>query len=153
MNKEQLDAIANRKTTCHPFGETVSISRAERDQLVALAMDGLRYRWLRDPQTDVALVLDKRTGYVPENESVPGVGGYYMYEYRAGEELDAAIDAAMPAHFTKDAECNCAACRPHSVEMRMILCSTCGNKRCPHATDHRNPCTGSNEPGQPGSAY
>ncbi|MFY2995918.1 hypothetical protein ACOTH8_21585 [Achromobacter xylosoxidans] len=37
MNKEQLDAIANRKTTCHPFGETVTLSRAERDQLVALA--------------------------------------------------------------------------------------------------------------------
>lgn len=35
----------------------------------------------------------------------------------------------------------------------MILCSTCGNKRCPHATDHRNPCTGSNAPGQPGSIY
>jgi hypothetical protein len=36
---------------------------------------------------------------------------------------------------------------------RMILCATCGNKRCPHATDHRHACTGSNEPGQPGSAY
>ena len=36
---------------------------------------------------------------------------------------------------------------------RMVLCQTCGNKRCPHATDHRNACTGSNEPGQPGSAY
>lgn len=37
MNKEQLDAIANRKTTCHPFGETVSLSRAERDRVVAMA--------------------------------------------------------------------------------------------------------------------
>ncbi len=36
---------------------------------------------------------------------------------------------------------------------RMILCEKCGNKRCPHATDHRNACTGSNESGQPGSAY
>lgn len=36
---------------------------------------------------------------------------------------------------------------------RMILCPKCGNKRCPHANDHRNTCTGSNEPGQPGSAY
>jgi hypothetical protein len=31
----------------------------------------------------------------------------------------------------------------------MILCATCGNKRCPHANDHRNACTNSNEPGQP----
>ena len=36
---------------------------------------------------------------------------------------------------------------------RMILCAKCGNKRCPHANDHRNECTDSNEPGQIGSAY
>jgi hypothetical protein len=35
----------------------------------------------------------------------------------------------------------------------MLLCPTCGNKRCPHATDHRHECTGSNEAGQPGSIY
>ena len=29
-----------------------------------------------------------------------------------------------------------------------IVCDTCGNKRCPHATDHRNHCTGSNDVGQ-----
>ncbi len=32
-------------------------------------------------------------------------------------------------------------------------CEICGNKRCPHHTDHNLPCTGSNEPGQPGSVY
>lgn len=37
--------------------------------------------------------------------------------------------------------------------MRMNLCPDCGNKRCPRATDHRNDCTGSNEPGQEGSRY
>ncbi len=36
---------------------------------------------------------------------------------------------------------------------RMILCATCGNKRCPKATDHELKCTDSNEPGQPGSRY
>ena len=36
---------------------------------------------------------------------------------------------------------------------RMILCPICGNKRCPHATDHRNACTNSNAKGQPGSIY
>ena len=35
----------------------------------------------------------------------------------------------------------------------MILCETCGNKRCPHATDHRHACTDSNDSGQAGSAY
>jgi len=35
----------------------------------------------------------------------------------------------------------------------MMLCPACGNKRCPAANDCANACTGSNEPGQPGSAY
>lgn len=32
-------------------------------------------------------------------------------------------------------------------------CELCGNKRCPHHTDHRLACTASNSTGQPGSAY
>ena len=36
---------------------------------------------------------------------------------------------------------------------RMILCPTCGNKRCPKATDHNLDCTHSNESGQPRSRY
>jgi len=39
------------------------------------------------------------------------------------------------------------------VNMRMILCPKCGNKRCPKATNHRHFCTDSNEPGQQGSNY
>jgi hypothetical protein len=34
-----------------------------------------------------------------------------------------------------------------------IVCPTCGNKRCPKATWHENACSGSNEPGQPGSIF
>jgi hypothetical protein len=50
--------------------------------------------------------------------------------------------------------CHCEMCRPITLtDMRMVLCTTCGNKRCPHAADHRNACTNSNEPGQPGSNY
>lgn len=36
---------------------------------------------------------------------------------------------------------------------RTILCESCGNKRCPHANDHNNKCTKSNDPGQKGSVY
>ena len=60
-------------------------------------------------------------------------------------------------------QCQCRQCRRDRnaeevpgwpVELtRMILCPSCGSKRCPHATDHRHACTGSNEPGQAGSAY
>lgn len=50
--------------------------------------------------------------------------------------------------------CWCQTCRPVTMtNMRFIVCPECGNKRCPHANDHRNTCTGSNEPGQEGSAY
>jgi len=34
-----------------------------------------------------------------------------------------------------------------------IVCPDCGNKRCPKSTDHNLACTGSNNPGQPGSRY
>lgn len=36
---------------------------------------------------------------------------------------------------------------------RLIVCRQCGNKRCPHASDHDQPCTGSNEPGQADAAF
>ena len=45
----------------------------------------------------------------------------------------------------------CWTCEPNYQRLR--VCATCGNKRCPHAGDHNNPCTGSNDTGQPGSAY
>ncbi len=58
------------------------------------------------------------------------------------------------------AECVCRRCLTEinhpAVQMiggRMILCQKCGNKRCPHANDHRHECTNSNAPGQKGSAY
>ena len=40
-----------------------------------------------------------------------------------------------------------------STASRFIICGVCGNKRCPHATDHRLECTDSNDTGQSGSAY
>ena len=66
-------------------------------------------------------------------------------------------------HATFNPSCPCATCQdklpsplgrgiPRSRTW-MIVCEHCGNKRCPHATHHDNPCTGSNDPGQPGSRY
>ncbi|MFU1871684.1 hypothetical protein [Citrobacter portucalensis] len=50
--------------------------------------------------------------------------------------------------------CWCSTCRPVTMnDMRFVVCPECGNKCCPHANDHRNDCTGSNEPGQVGSTY
>ncbi|EPG2851658.1 hypothetical protein OEE91_003010 [Citrobacter freundii] len=51
-------------------------------------------------------------------------------------------------------DCWCRTCLPVTMsDMRFVVCPDCGNKRCPHANDHRNACSGSNEPGQAGSAY
>lgn len=63
-----------------------------------------------------------------------------------------------------EAECVCHRCieennvrlpnSPFKVNMCfMILCPICGNKRCPHASDHRLACTNSNDVGQKGSIY
>ncbi|MFA9449626.1 hypothetical protein [Enterobacter hormaechei] len=71
----------------------------------------------------------------------------------SGIEIDAEkIFAERDTLNTPD--CWCRTCRPVTVtDMRFVVCPDCGNKRCPHANDHRNACTGSNEPGQEGSAY
>lgn len=52
-------------------------------------------------------------------------------------------------------ECRCRRCLDENQVdcWWMIVCQKCGNKRCPHATDHRLECTNSNEPGQEGSVY
>lgn len=59
-------------------------------------------------------------------------------------------------------ECGCRQClrdRNERIQgypaesMQMVVCPKCGNKRCPHATNHRLVCTRSNEPGQAGSYY
>ena len=61
---------------------------------------------------------------------------------------------------TNDGCGNCHACLVGVMEnnmpvtsQRMIVCSDCGNKRCPKASNHRHKCTGSNEVGQYGSIY
>lgn len=67
----------------------------------------------------------------------------------------------MYAHLIRESCGNCWRCTNLAAQSslttygssRMILCEKCGNKRCPHATDHDNECTASNEPGQEGSVY
>ena len=58
-------------------------------------------------------------------------------------------------HATAPADgCWCEVCNPSTfLGWLMVLCPTCGNKRCPHAHDHRNACTHSNAVGQPGSSW
>ncbi|WP_261330934.1 Lar family restriction alleviation protein [Citrobacter amalonaticus] len=63
-------------------------------------------------------------------------------------------DELLPSKSPVIPDCWCRTCRPVTMgDMRFVVCPECGNKRCPHANDHRHACTGSNEPGQEGSAY
>ena len=67
----------------------------------------------------------------------------------------------MSQPYAMQIDCECHRCRDiKQAEMtwleRMqkqifVVCEICGNKRCPHATDHSLNCTNSNEPGQAGS--
>jgi hypothetical protein len=62
----------------------------------------------------------------------------------------------------KEPICYCIKCRGEWASKQNPLttagpirfaCEICGNKRCPHHSDHRLACTNSNEPGQSGSIY
>ncbi|MFM8027687.1 hypothetical protein PU645_26640 [Klebsiella pneumoniae] len=72
----------------------------------------------------------------------------------SGCKATARICAELSANSSANPDCWCRTCRPVVLnDMRFVVCPDCGNKRCPRANDHRNACTGSNEPGQEGSAY
>ena len=72
----------------------------------------------------------------------------------SGCKATARICAELSANSSANPDCWCRTCRPVVLnDMRFVVCPDCGNKRCPRANDHRNSCTGSNEPGQEGSAY
>ncbi len=62
--------------------------------------------------------------------------------------IERAHSSAEPSN-----RCVCRRCVTILSGCIFCVCSECGNKRCPKATDHDNACTGSNEPGQLGSVY
>lgn len=77
------------------------------------------------------------------------LGTMAEFAFRAGRE-----SATQAGNSPVIPDCWCHTCRPVTMgDMRFVVCPECGNKRCPHANDHRKACTGSNEPGQEGSAY
>ncbi len=76
----------------------------------------------------------------------------------AAPQLPGSDPATVPGKWIPVSEqkpdCWCITCRPVVLnDMRFVVCPDCGNKRCPRANDHRNACTGSNEPGQEGGAF
>lgn len=87
---ELTDCRADELATIYVAAKELRRLHAENE---SLRKDAGRYRWLRNPEIHVGNIIDKRTTY---NEVTDfGTGGYWNYEYRAGEDLDQAIDAAM----------------------------------------------------------
>lgn len=87
---------------------------------------------------------------------------YSVSQQQFGANFDAIFRANKSATVVEKPQCYCYNCNKDYTEpgamipyvaTRMIVCPTCGNKRCPHSTDHNLPCTNSNEPGQTGSRY
>lgn len=95
----------------------------------------------------------------PEQNSVAPAQSPIDHGYRPECECSrckatARICAELSANSSANPDCWCRTCRPVVLnDMRFVVCPDCGNKRCPRANDHRNACTGSNEPGQEGSTY
>lgn len=63
---------------------------------------------------------------------------------RCQQRRAAAIPDESPEFFRK---------MPGADPFFRYACEICGNKRCPHHTDHTLACTGSNDAGQPGSDW
>ena len=125
---------------------TITIERTILDRLIEAwdstvlptHRDGMMQERMEDLRAELAKPVE------PQKTDVYAEGGYaqaWNLSYAKGKEQ-------------ASSQCWCEKCRPIvPSDMRMVLCPDCGNKRCPKATDHRNPCTGSNKPGQPGSSY
>lgn len=89
--------------------------------------------WMTD-QAETAAGRDISANYSKESDFIPAADVDRM-------EL---VVPGCECHFCRDR-------RPLSLsDIRMVVCSICGNKRCPKAGCHLNTCTGSNEPNQLG---
>lgn len=82
-------------------------------------------------------------------------------ESEHGAGLEARIVGSQMVVFTQGEICGCTGCLDLLDEFtqsadswlsgssrHMVVCSVCGNKRCPHARSHTFVCSHSNEPGQ-----
>ncbi|WP_454752115.1 DUF4031 domain-containing protein [Cupriavidus necator] len=133
---DDMEASYGRMVMCHMLADTT-------DELLAMADKiGVARKWIQ------------KAGMHHEHFDIAKSKRALAIKHGA-IEIDRAglVELLRKRRGQGRSDCWCQTCRPRSVEMRMILCPTCGNKRCPHANDHRNACTGSNEPGQAWSAY
>lgn len=134
------------------------------------ALEGENAELQKRPSSDVMMVtaqrliaeLNDEPDDVDEdcrNYQVRGIGHLHselLMHMATTTPTPAAIGNSLAGSVDAASTCGCHAClhiAGTTTVAGMVLCPACGCKRCPHANDHRHACTGSNEPGQPGSAY
>jgi Zn finger protein HypA/HybF involved in hydrogenase expression len=119
-----------------------ALLQKSREDVLALATDLQNYHDRFDELVD--LVAEQRSQFDPAIAARRAEMG----------RTTALVNQARLAAQTEETLSCCWECASAQERMsRMILCPSCGNKRCPRATQHTLACTGSNEPDQPGSRY
>ena len=153
------DAVKVIDSAIAAFGAE-PVAWTEKCEITNMHATGLYLRGFPDNShgRDIALYTAPPAPVVPEEISMSSLLPVMSDRLEAVGYVNgwnacrAAILQAGNSPVTPD--CWCRTCRPVTMsDMRFVVCPECGNKRCPHANDHRNACTGSNEPGQEGSAY
>ena len=138
--------IPDRDLTDDVLDEIIAGAKTSMEQYLALSLKAEREVWRKEGPTD--------------DERIMAIEGIHNCE-RCGDEGWVVSEMGImrcACGQTRNSpaipDCWCRTCRPVVLnDMRFVVCPDCGNKRCPRANDHRNACTGSNEPGQEGSAY
>lgn len=147
--KGELGFIDNLEKIIEERDEDIDIGQlgsSNYDALMLAALDAFRTS-IPEP------VVPEPKSYMDFWEQYPDMTAQEAIDRSAGwNACRAAMLQAGNYPVTSDGWCH--TCRPVTMsDMRFVVCPDCGNKRCPHANDHRHACTGSNESGQEGSAY
>ena len=156
---KELARIALASLEAEPYGY---VHKAAYEQAGSCGLSG-DHEAYRDSSTHIAVyttppapvsvpdayVRDERGRMMLNGRQEPRIG------YGAGwNGYRAAMFRGADGNTQVIPDCTCRTCRPVTFsDSRFVVCPDCGNKRCPHANDHRHACTGSNESGQEGSAY
>lgn len=112
-------------------------------------MSTARFGWLRMPDSIITPEALARCAGTPVDEQLRRIRAVEL----ALLQKRVKILRQQLNHDQSDVETAFDADRLMPGPTHMVVCPVCSNKRCPKAADPDNACTGSNAPGQVGSAY
>jgi hypothetical protein len=142
---------------CTGCGSSTSLRYSLMEDARPILAEGWNKRaQLAAPVTQEPMFVIKSTDLGKTTAPVYSAKEYALWKNRVRNRPALAAEVYVPlyaAQVAQDDKCWCLACNGNTVRTMMTLCPSCGNKRCPKASNHELACTGSNEPGQPGSVY